>query len=300
MQRGTARTNVREAQSGFGAGSQRGKLPSYYFGNAIKWIFLVTLLLAALLPMVWLLVSSLRTNLELQISPLGWPQKPQWSNYQKAISMANLPRLFVNSILVAVFAVSLNIMVTSLAAFVLSREQFRGREALYTLLTAGVLIPIIAFMVPYFTLITRLKVYDSLFALILVYASVNIPVSIFLITAFMKSIPHELEEAAIIDGCGFGMRFLRIIFPLSQSGLATAGTFCFIYSWNEFIQAMLLTNSLKARTIQLGIKFFTSQFITDYSSMYAAVIITIIPGVAAYIFLHDKIIGGLTAGSVKG
>jgi len=278
----------------------RKKLPSYYAWNTLKWIFLAAMLLAALLPLGWLLISSLRTNLELQISPLGWPQKAQWGNYLKAISMGNLPRLFLNSILVAVFAVVLNIGVTSLAAFVLSREQFRGRDILHTILTAGVLIPIIAFMVPYFTLITRLKFYYTLLALILVYASVNIPVSIFLITAFMKSIPRELEEAAIIDGCGFGTRFLRIIFPLSQSGLATAGTFCFIYSWNEFIQAMLLTSSLKARTIQLGIKFFTSQFITDYSSMYAAVIITIVPGIAAYIFFHDKIIGGLTAGSVKG
>jgi len=258
------------------------------------------MLLAALLPLAWLLVSSLRTNLELQISPLGWPQKPQWGNYLRAISMANLPRLFINSILSAVFAVVLNLGVTSLAAFVLSREKFRGREVLHTILTAGVLIPIIAFMVPYFILITRIKFYDTLIALILVYASVNIPVSIFIITAFMKSIPRELEEASIIDGCDFVKRFMRIIFPLSQSGLATAGTFCFIYSWNEFIQAMLLTRSLNARTIQVGIKYFTSQFITDYSSMYAAVIVTIIPGVIAYIFLHDKIIGGLIAGSVKG
>jgi len=278
----------------------REKLPSWYAWNTLKWIFLMVMLLAALLPLGWLLVSSLRTNLEIQTSPLGWPHKAQWGNYAKAISMGNLPRLFINSILVSLFAVVLNIAVTSLAGFVLSREQFRGRELLHTILTAGVLIPIIAFMVPYFTLITKIKFYDTLLALILVYGSVNIPVSIFLITAFMKSIPRELEEAAIIDGCSFAKRFFGIIFPLSQSGIATAGTFCFIYSWNEFIQALLLTNSLKARTIQLGIKFFTSQFITDYSSMYAALIITIIPGVAVYVFLHDKIIGGLTAGSVKG
>ena len=91
-----------------------------------------------------------------------------------------------------------------------------------------------------------------------------------------------------------------IILPLSRSGLVTAATFCFIYSWNEFLMAMLLTSSIESRTIQLGIKFFTSQFITDYASMYAAVIITIIPSIVGYVFLHDKIIGGLTAGGVKG
>jgi raffinose/stachyose/melibiose transport system permease protein len=273
---------------------------SYYLANTIKWLFLIILLLAAMLPLIWLLVSSLRTNLELQVSPFGWPGEFQWVNYITALKMANLPRLFLNSIIVAASAVLLNITATSLASFIFSREQFWGRDILYTVLITGVLIPVIAFMVPYFTLITRIKLYNTLFALILVYGAVNIPVSIFVVTAFMKSIPKELEEAAVIDGCGFVKRFTRIMLPLSQSGIVTAGTFCFIYSWNEFNMAMLLTSSIESRTIQLGIKFFTSQFITDYSSMYAAVIITIIPSVLIYVFFHDKIIGGLTAGAVKG
>jgi len=125
-------------------------------------------------------------------------------------------------------------------------------------------------------------------------------VSVFLVTSFMKSIPKELEEAAIIDGCTFSERFTKIIFPMAQSGLVTAGTFCFIYSWNDFIMAMLLTSSIETRTVQLGIKFFTSQFITDYTTMFAAIILTIIPSVGAYMFLHNKIISGLTAGAVKG
>jgi len=266
----------------------------------MKWILLSTLLALAILPLVWLFISSLRTNLELQISPFGWPEKFQWVNYSKALHMANLPRLLLNSVIVAAMAVIVNTLVTSMAAFILSREHFKGRDVIYTILTAGVLVPVISFMVPYFSLITKTGLYNTLTALIFVYTAVNIPVSIFLVTAFMKSIPKELEEAAIIDGCGFFKRFSKIILPLSRSGLVTAATFCFIYSWNEFLMAMLLTSSVESRTIQLGIKFFSSQFITDYSSMYAAVIITIIPSVGGYIFLHDKIIGGLTAGGVKG
>jgi raffinose/stachyose/melibiose transport system permease protein len=266
----------------------------------LKWILLIFLLALALLPLVWLFISSLRTNLELQISPFGLPEKIQWSNYKNALTMASLPRLLFNSVFVVICTVLLNMLVTSMAGFILSREHFKGRDLIYTILTAGVLVPVISFMVPYFSLITHTGLYNSLAALIFVYTAVNIPVSIFLVTAFMKSIPKELEEAAIIDGCGFFKRFSKIILPLSRSGLVTAGTFCFIYSWNEFVMAMLLTSSIEARTIQLGIKFFTSQFITDYSSMYAAVIITIIPSVLGYIMLHDKIIGGLTAGGVKG
>ena len=261
--------------------------------NTLKWILLISLLAVAILPLVWLFISSFRTNLELQTTPFGWPKAFQWTNYKQALAMASLPRLLLNSIIVAAATVILNSLVTAMGSFILAREHFRGRDALYTLLTAGVL-------VPYFSLITKSGLYNTLFALILVYTAVNIPVSIFLVTAFMKSIPKELEEASVIDGCSFFGRFFNVILPLSRSGLVTAATFCFIYSWNEFLMAMLLTSSIESRTVQLGIKFFTSQFITDYASMYAAVIITIIPSIVGYIFLHDKIIGGLTAGGVKG
>jgi raffinose/stachyose/melibiose transport system permease protein len=217
-----------------------------------------------------------------------------------ALSVANLPLLFMNSILVAAFTVLLNLAVAALASFVFAREQFWGRDFLYVMLTAGVLIPIISFLVPYFILINRIGLYNNLFALILVYSAVNIPVSIFLLTSFMKAIPKELEEAAIIDGCTFGDRFWKVILPLAQSGLATAGTFCFIYAWNEFILAMLFTSSETTRTVQLGIRFFQSQFLTDYGPMFAAIMLSILPTVAVYVFMHNKIIAGLTTGGVKG
>ena len=266
----------------------------------LKWFVLLFFLAVALLPIVWLLLNSFRSNLELQVTSFAWPEKWLFSNYRNALQVASLPQLFLNSIIASASAVVLNVFVASMAGFILAREIFKGRDVIYTVLTAGVLIPIIAFMVPYFSLVTKLGLYNTRIALIMVYASVNIPVSIFLITSFMRSIPRELEEAAIIDGCSFVQRFTRIVFPLSQSGLVTAGTFCFIYAWNDFIMAILLTSSLETRTIQLGIRFFTSQFITDYTSMFAAVILTIIPSVGAYVVLHNRIISGLTAGAVKG
>lgn len=275
-------------------------VPGRFIGFFLKWFVLLFFLSVALLPIVWLFINSFRTNIELQVSSFALPEKWQFSNYAKAIQMASLPRLFFNSVLVSAFAVGVNVIASAMAGFILSREHFRGRDALYTVLTAGVLIPIISFMVPYFSLVTKIKLYNTLISLVLVYSAVNIPVSIFLVTSFMKSIPKELEEAGIIDGCSFVQRFTKIVFPMSRSGLVTAGTFCFIYAWNDFIMAMLLTSSIETRTIQLGIKFFTSQFITDYTTMFAAIILTIIPSVSAYIFLHNKIISGLTAGAVKG
>jgi raffinose/stachyose/melibiose transport system permease protein len=268
--------------------------------NAFKWLVIAFFLAVALLPLLWLLLGSFKTNIQLETQPFGLPDRLHWENYGSAIRTANLPRLFLNSVIVAAGAVTLNLLVSAMGGFALSRESFKGRDTILTVVTAGVLIPIISFMVPYFMLITRAGLYDKLLSLILVYAAINLPVSVSLITSFMKAIPKELEEAAIIDGCDFNQRFTKVIFPLARSGLATAGTFCFIYAWNEFIMAMLFTSSISSRTIQLGIRFFATQFITDYTGMFAAIVLSIIPSVLVYVFLHNKIISGLTAGAVKG
>jgi raffinose/stachyose/melibiose transport system permease protein len=274
--------------------------PLSILANTLKWIVLLFFIMVTLMPLIWLLSSSLKTSLEIETGGFGMPAVLQFQNYLHALKVANLPMLFMNSVFVALFAVLLNILVSSLASFVLSRERFPGRNLVYIILTAGVLIPLISFLVPYFILVNRLGLYNTLYSLIMVYAAVNIPVSIFLITTFMKAIPKELEEAAIIDGCSFGARFWRIILPLSQSGLVTAGTFCFIYAWNEFVLAMLFTSDVKSRTVQLGIRFFQSQFLTDYGPMFAAIVIAMAPTILVYILLHNKIISGLTAGAVKG
>lgn len=269
--------------------------------NIIKWIVLIFFIFVALYPLIWLLLASFKSsNLELQQNSFGLPEKWMFINYYNAMVKAKLPSLFFHSIIVSTFAVLLNLIVASMTSFVISRENFKGKTIVFTVIVAGILIPIISFMVPYFSIIQKLKLYDSLLALILVYCTINIPISVFLLTSFMESIPVELEEAATIDGANFVQRFTKVILPLAQTGLATAGTFCFIYSWNEFIMALLLTSSEASRTLQLGIRFFTSQFVTDYTAMYAAIVITIIPSIVIYFIFQNRIISGLTAGAVKG
>lgn len=271
------------------------------FTKILKWIILGFFLFVTLYPIIWLVLASFKSsNLELQTNSFGLPEKWMFINYYNAIVKAKLPALFIHSIIVAGCAVALNLIIAAMTSFVLSRENFKGKEIILTVITAGILLPIISFMVPYFSIIQKLKLYDSLFALVLIYSTINIPISVFLLTSFMESIPVELEEAATIDGASFYQRFTRVILPLSQTGLATAGTLCFIYAWNEFIMALLLTSSESSRTLQLGIRFFTSQFVTDYTSMYAAIVITIIPSIVVYMLFHNKIISGLTAGAVKG
>ncbi|AFG36232.1 carbohydrate ABC transporter permease [Spirochaeta africana] len=275
-------------------------IPVVYGSLALKWGLLIGYTVVALFPLIWLTVSAFKTNLEIQIAPFALPETWQYRNFINAITISGLPRYFLHSAIVATLATGLNLLVTSMASFVIARERFLLRRVIFIMITAGVLVPIVAFMVPYYTLITRLRLYDTLWALIVTYAAINIPISVFLITSFMSTIPRELEDSAAIDGCSFWQRYSRIILPLSRAGLVTAATFSFIYCWNEFVYALLLTSSRSARTVQLAIRFFTSQFRTDYAGMFAAIVLTMVPTVLVYTLLHDKIISGLTAGAVKG
>ena len=286
------------ARGATAVGTKGGMAP--VFGQIFKWVVLLFFFFFTFLPLVWLLISSFKTNLELQQLPFNLPQVWQFQNYVNAIQISNLPLLFMNSVIVSSFSTALAMMITSMAAFVFSREKFRGAQGLLNMIIAGVLVPIIALMAPYFRLTNVLGLYDSLWALILTYTAINIPISTFLMYGFMKTIPAELEEAAVIDGASFYQRFTQVVFPLSRIGLVTAGTFVFLFSWNEFIYALLLTSSVGSRTLQLGIRFFTSQFFTDYTSMFAAIVLAIIPSIAVYVFMHERIIKGLTSGALKG
>jgi len=265
-----------------------------------KWLVLGFFFFFTFVPLIWLLISSFKTNLELQMKPFALPAVWQIQNYVNAIQISNLPRLFLNSVVVSSVSTALTLVITSMAAFVFAREKFPMQQALLNVILAGVLVPIIALMAPYFRLTNALQLYDSLWALILTYTAINLPISTFLMHGFMKTIPKELEEAAVIDGASFFQRFSRIIFPLSRVGMVTAGTFVFLFGWNEFIYALLLTSRIQSRTLQLGIRFFVSQFFTDYTSMFAAIVLTIIPSIAVYVFLHEKIIKGLASGALKG
>lgn len=273
---------------------------SDYIAKLFKWAFLIFFVIMTVVPLIWLIVASFKTNLEYQMEPFSLPKNWQFQNYVKAMNMGNLPSLFLHSVIVAVGTCVINLLITSMASFVIAREKFKFNNAILSILLAGVMIPIIALMVPYYKISIGLGLYDSLFGLIITYTALNIPISIFLIHGFMLSLPKELEEAGVIDGCNFQQRFFKIVLPLTKPGLVTAGTLLFIFCWNEFTYAMLLTSSEASRTLQLGIRYFKSQFVIDYTSMLAAIVITMIPTIFVYIFLHDKIISGMTTGAVKG
>jgi raffinose/stachyose/melibiose transport system permease protein len=269
-------------------------------GSILKWFLIIFFAVYTLFPLLWLFISSFKTNYELISSPFSLPAKWQFQNYANALSQAGLGRMLLNSVIVGVVATILNTVISSMAAYCISRYRFRGREKLFTLFTAGILVPLNALMVPYFVIITKLGLYDTYSGMILLYCAIGIPMSTFIIRGLMDSIPIDIEEAAYIDGCGFFGRFWHIIFPLSRTGIITAATFEFLTCWNEFVFANLIISSEKLRTIQVGIRYFTNQFSTDYVSMYAAIVISIVPSILGYVLFQEQIISGMTSGAVKG
>jgi len=276
------------------------RTPLQRLGTVGKWCLILFFAIYTLFPLLWLFITSLKTNAEYFENPFSLPAALQFSNYINAFSQANLGRMILNSITVAVVATFLNVMIAAMAAYAISRFRFKGREIIFALISAGVMVPLNALMVPYFTIFSKAGLLDSLNALRILYTAIGLPISIFIIRGFMDSFPVEIEEAAYIDGCGFFGRFFRIVFPLTKTGLVTAATFQFITCWNEFVYANLLTSSPESKTIQIGIRYFTNQFTTDYVSMYAAIIIAIIPSILGYILFQEKVMSGLTSGAVKG
>ena len=267
----------------------------------LRWILIIFFAVYTLFPLVWLVISSLKTNFEfLAGSPFALPKVPQWVNYTNALSVAGLGRMLLNSVFVGIMATVVNVIIASMGAYCISRFRFAGRERIFTLFTAGILVPLNALMVPYFIIINKLGHYNTYGGMILLYCAIGIPMSTFLIRGLMDSIPMELEEAAYIDGCGFFGRFFHIILPLSRTGIVTAATFEFLTCWNEFVFANLIVSSEKLRTIQVGIRYFTNQFSTDYVSMYAAIVISIVPSIIGYVLFQEQIIAGMTSGAVKG
>ena len=266
-----------------------------------RWFLIIFFAAYTLFPLIWLTISSLKTNFEfLALSPFALPAVPQWQNYVNALSVAGLGRMLLNSVIVGLLATVFNVIVASMSAYCISRFRFNGREKIYTLFTAGILVPLNALMVPYFVIINKLGLYNTYGGMVLLYCAIGIPMSTFLIRGLMDSIPMDLEEAAYIDGCGFYGRFFHIILPLSRTGIVTAATFEFLTCWNEFVFANLIVSSEKLRTIQVGIRYFTNQFSTDYVSMYAAIVISIVPSILGYILFQEQIISGMTSGAVKG
>lgn len=227
------------------------------------------------------------------------PDKLNWSNYQSVFQ----GRFFLyvkNSVLVLVISLALLLFISACAAYPLARFRFKLNGAIYGIIVACMSIPMHITLIPVFKMTRNIGLYDSIWALIGPYVAFGIPISVFILTGFMKGIPKDIEEAAAIDGCNKYRMFFTIILPLSKAGLSTLAIYNGVTMWNEFSFAYTLTQSPEARTLPLAVWDFQGQYSMNTPMIMAVLTLTVLPLILLYIFMQDKLVKGMTAGAVKG
>lgn len=263
-------------------------------------IFLTVLCLANILPILWMLVSSFKSEEEFSVNPMGWPKLWDASNYTKAWKVAHLGTYFWNSLFVTVGAILLTVFLGALASYFISRFEFRLSKWVYGLFIIGMTIPIHATLVPIFILMKKLGLLNTHLSLVLPYTAFHLSITIFILVGFMKSFPKDIEESAIIDGGGVYRIFWSIILPMTRPALATVIIINFIYNWNEFLFALVLISKTGLKTLPLGLANFAGTETKFQTMQMAALTMALLPVLAFYLLLEKQLVQGMTAGAVKG
>ncbi len=270
-------------------------------GNLFIYLFLFLFIIISFIFFGWIFFSSFKTNRELFKSVWALPNIFSLTNYVKAWSIGHFNNLFTNSIIVTAISVFLAVLVSASASYSFSRLEFRTSKFMYILFIAGLAIPVPLIIIPLYILLSNMGIINTRIGLILAYIALIIPFSIFLLTEYMKTIPKEIEESALIDGCSEFIIFWRIILPLSMPGVITVSILNIFSIWNEFFLALVLVTDVKKATVPLGLaKLQAAQnYGGDWTTLFAGVIICIIPTVILFIIMQSRITSGLTAGAVK-
>lgn len=251
---------------------------------------------------LWVIMASLKSTRSLFKHPWTFPENPAFSNYAKTWVANRFGDYFLNSFLVVSLSVLALLIIAIPAAYVLSRGKFFGRGALSNFLVFGMGVPIPLLFVPLAVTMSSLNLSDSLFGLGIVYVSVSLPFTIFVLQGFFSTLPSELESAGLIDGCSDWQVFWHVMLPLAKPGVATVSILNFVWLWNEYQLALVLIDSPGNRTISLGMySLITSMKFSggNWAGLFAGVTIVMIPTIALFLFLSDRMISGITMGGVK-
>lgn len=266
----------------------------------IVWVLFTVVLLG------WVFAASFSTTKEIyQGNALKFATGFHFENYVKAWSGGNVSTFFTNSLVYSAVSCVLLILICAPAAYILSRFTFLGNKAIQTGFVSAMGVPVIMVVLPLFSMISAMGVLNNIFAnkilLIFLYVGINIPYTTIFLLTFFSNISKTYEEAAAIDGCPPTKTFWKIMFPMAQSGLATVTIFNFINIWNEYFLSLIFANSDKLKPVAVGLygMINSMKYTGDWAGMFAAVIIVFLPTFILYIFLSEKIIGGVTGG-IKG
>lgn len=267
--------------------------------SAMYFVMIFTVLVSVF-PIMWIIMSAFKSNGEILSNPFSLPTKISFAPFIEVFTHYNFLKYSFNSFFIATIASIIALIIYALAAYVIAKFEFKGKRLLYILFTLTLLVPAHTKAQPIFSLILNLDIYDTKRALILVYLSNGMALSIFILKAAFGTIPTSLSEAARIDGANFWQIFWKINMPLAKSGLATAGILMFLGNWNEYFYAMLLTSSPENRTLPLALAFFTETFSYNYTGMFAALTLVVLPGIIIYTLAQEQVQNSVASTGVKG
>lgn len=265
-------------------------------------VYLILFTLSILLPLFWMLYTSFKTNQEFFADPWALPKSFQLDNYIRGWRTSHIGQYFMTSLWITVITVIANALLGSMTAYACTRLRLRAGKLTTTFYMMGMFIPSVLCVVPMFLQLRQAHLLDTHIGLTLLYIAVNMPFTVFVLTGFFKTLPHELEEAAYLDGCGLLRTFWNILMPLTKPGLATVTIFNFLGIWNEYVLAktMILTPEKSTLPIGLVSMMETTNHMADWGALFAGMVIVMIPTLIIYFTFQKYITSGMTAGAVKG
>ncbi|MES2462212.1 MAG: carbohydrate ABC transporter permease [Armatimonadota bacterium] len=303
-------------------------------GAGLRGTILGAWLVAVVFPMLWLFYTSAKSTQEVYANPFGLPRlltspsvasaSALVANYRKAWVESHFSLYFLNSIKVVGISLALILLLGSMAAYVIARFDFKGKSLAYTLFVSGLLIPMQLILIPLFfqyadmgEMMTRwfappfqtlgignltVSLHDSHAGLILIYVATSLPFTVFTLTAFFRTLPSEVREAAMLDGASEYRIFFQVMMPLGQAGLVTVAIFNFLGIWNEYLFGLVFLSSDNLKTLPLGLASISlqAQYKSDFGLMFAGLVIALLPTLLVYLLLQEKLTKGITAGAVKG
>jgi len=277
------------------------RIPGPLFDPIVPVRYLAAILIVGvtLLPILLVVLGGFRTNGQLNADPVGLPNPWVMDNYIKVITGDLFWRFLFNSVVIAVGTTIPTVLLGAMAGYGLSRYSFRGREAIYSLFTIGLLFPLGVAVLPVYLQLRQLHLLESPLGVIVPQVAFALPITVIVLRPFMAAIPRELQEAAEIDGASRLGFFWRILLPLSRPALITVGVLAFVTSWNGYLLPLLVFNDQNNFTLPLGVAAFQTQYARDTAAVLAFTTLSIIPALVFFMFLERRIVGGLT-GSVKG
>ncbi|MFC2470711.1 carbohydrate ABC transporter permease [Lachnoanaerobaculum gingivalis] len=267
--------------------------------KVIAYTFLIIMAIIFIMPMLFTIISSLKTKLDIFSDPFALPKNPQWSNYFIAWKDANMSAYFINSVIQSGSTVILTSLISTMAAYALARFDFKLNKVLVLVFMLGMMVPMHTILVPVSYIIGLFNLKNNIFALVLVYVAFNLPFSIMVMITFMKGVNRSLEEAAIIDGANYFQIYSKIMIPLTLPAISTISIFNFMGAWNNILFPLLFINDKRLRPISLGLLNFNGERGSEYGLMMAGIVITVAVPLAIYLLFQEKVESGLAAGAVK-